>query len=155
VGVLQAPNGWGKTSLMEAIAGLMPLAAGTIRLGGRSMEGVPVWERVKDGLSFLQSRNNTFQNLTVEETFRLCGVNLVPEAMQGLLAKRVANLSGGERQRVVLACHQAKSAIVQLLDEPFSALDGVGLKYAEELMQVGPDRACLVTVPAVVLEGDL
>ena len=150
--VLQAPNGWGKTSLLEAIAGIIPVSQGTIRLAGSSIDGLPIWERVKRGLSFLQSRNNTFQSLTVEETFRVCGVNLVPEGIRMLLLKRVANLSGGERQRVLLGCHQSKTSVIQLYDEPFLALDGVGLDCVKEMIQPSVDRVCLVAVPAAVLE---
>jgi hypothetical protein len=53
---------------------------------------------------------------------------------------------------VLLACHQSKAAIVQLFDEPFLALDEVGLKYARDLVRASPDRACLIAVPAAIME---
>jgi len=133
--VLQAPNGWGKTTLLEAIAGVLPVFRGRIRLQGRAIERLPVWERVRLGLSVLQARDNTFPTLTVREVLRLAKVDRIPDNVRGLLSKQMSDLSGGERQKVMLASaigdRHFQSA---MLDEPFSALDPVSVRNLQFLV---------------------
>ena len=66
--VLQAPNGWGKTTFLEALAGTIPIRHGEVRIFERAVHRLPTWERVAAGLTVLQSRDNAFPNLTVEES---------------------------------------------------------------------------------------
>jgi branched-chain amino acid transport system ATP-binding protein len=120
--VLQAPNGWGKTTLIEAIAGLIPIHQGVIRFRGKPIERLPPWERIQMGLSFLQSRDNIFSNLTVAEAFRLCKVSKIHYNSERFKNRRVSLLSGGERQKVALDCAVSKGELL-ILDEPFSAID--------------------------------
>ena len=72
--VLQAPNGWGKTTFLEALAGIIPIRHGDVRIFGQEIQTLPTWERVEAGLTVLQSRDNAFPNLTVDETLDLAGV---------------------------------------------------------------------------------
>lgn len=58
--VLQALNGWGKTTLLEAIAGILPIKQGLIKFDGRSIQDLPPWERARLGMGFLQARNHAF-----------------------------------------------------------------------------------------------
>lgn len=44
---IAGPNGAGKSTLVRMIAGLMPAASGEIRLGGRSLNGIPLAERAR------------------------------------------------------------------------------------------------------------
>jgi ABC-type multidrug transport system ATPase subunit len=122
--VLQAPNGWGKTTLLEAIAGLVPSSKGSIELLGRPIESVTSWERRRLGLSLLRARDHTFPDLTVREALRLTGVRDVPGNLKHLLDRKCSDLSGGEKQRVALvSALNHKDLRVVLMDEPFSALD--------------------------------
>ncbi|MBO4630960.1 MAG: ATP-binding cassette domain-containing protein, partial [Lentisphaeria bacterium] len=45
VAVLQAPNGWGKSTLLEAIAGLLPLNGGKVLIRGEDVSNCPIWSR--------------------------------------------------------------------------------------------------------------
>jgi branched-chain amino acid transport system ATP-binding protein len=98
--LLEAPNGWGKTTLFEALAGLIPIDQGVINLYDQHIETVPSWDRVKKGVRFLQARENIFPGLTVKEMHRLTGnkesINSFPEIMH----KSGSDLSGGERQKL-------------------------------------------------------
>ena len=133
--LLQAPNGWGKTTLLEAIAGILPITRGVIQLQGRAVQNLPSWERVKLGLSMLQARDNVFPRLTVREALRLSHVMEIPESIKPFLAKRMSALSGGEKQKVTLACAMNRKAFtVGLLDEPFSALDQESVSDAKALV---------------------
>jgi ABC-type branched-subunit amino acid transport system ATPase component len=130
--VLQAPNGYGKSTLLEAIAGLLPIQHGTIKLNGKSVHQLPAWTRAKLGLSFLQSRDNTFPNLTVRDALKLARVNFIPDHLRHLLKKPMASLSGGEKQKVVTICAlNGHSFTVGILDEPLSALDANAVESIE------------------------
>ncbi len=130
--VLQAPNGWGKTTLLEAIAGVLPGFRGRIRLQGRAIEGLPVWERVRLGLSVLQARDNAFPTLTVREVLHLAKVASVPHNIKRLLARSMSELSGGEKQKVAIACClDGMPFTVGVLDEPLSALDPEAVNHVK------------------------
>jgi ABC-type multidrug transport system ATPase subunit len=127
VGLLEAPNGWGKTTLLEALAGLVPVARGSLRLNGIPIQSLPAWHRAQLHMSFLQSRSDLFPGLTVAEGLRLAGVSSVPSSVEPLMSKSMSALSGGERRRVAIACLGLGRAELALLDEPFSSLDEHGV----------------------------
>lgn len=158
VAVLFAANGYGKTSLLDGFAGLIP-CSGRVLLHGKPIHRLPVWERVKRGLRLLRARDNIFPNLRVSEMLRLSGVSDPPENVQPFLEKRVSALSGGERQRVVLACTLActdrRSAVLQMMDEPFGALDASGLETFLQLLSPTMNQAFLIAVPSNLLEKSL
>ena len=136
VAVLQAPNGWGKTTLLDAIAGLIPVQQGTIRLCGEPVDGYPAWQRAQRGLAVLQSRENFFPNLTTREALRLSSVDDHPENLQPFLKRRIADLSGGERQMVAITCSFPRGyARLWLLDEPFGMLDRSGIEQVKAAIE--------------------
>ena len=148
--VLQAPNGWGKTTLLEAIAGLVPTKDGSVNLRGCSIEKLPVWERSRRGISLLQARDHSFPGLTVREAIRVAGVRDYPQMLEPFLHRRVSDLSGGEKQRVALVCAQNSPGVrVLLLDEPFSALDAEALHQTQEQIEAClPNCAVLIALPS-------
>lgn len=155
VTVLQAPNGWGKTTLLEAMAGLIRILSGDLRFGGRSIASLAPWERARLGISFLPANSMLFPSLTVAEIIRFSGTRAVPDSIQHLLTRKIAHLSGGERQRVAIACLPWERTSVLLLDEPFSALDSAGLETLQELIDTHPHIACLVAMPSWRGEGEI
>jgi branched-chain amino acid transport system ATP-binding protein len=150
--VLQAPNGWGKTTLLEAIAGLIPIISGSIWLNGKPIDKLVTCDRVKLGMAFLQSRDNIFPDLTVREALQLSHVDEPPENIRIFSDQQMTSLSGGERQRILLAC-LSKSASLYLYDEPFLALDASGIESVWQLIQPQDDRTCLIVVPSTVMEA--
>jgi len=149
VAVLEAPNGWGKTTLLDALGGLAPIAGGTISLLGTDITRRPAWERRKLGLSVLQARDHIFPALTVREMLKLSGVPEVPDQLSHLANQCASALSGGEKQKTALACFLGSPPVqVALLDEPFSALDAEALmKTWERIRHLLPECAVLVAVP--------
>ena len=132
---LLGPSGAGKTTLLRAIAGLQPIGAGTIAVGGDRIEQLPAHRRGV-GLVFQQPR--LLPHLSVVENIafplRLHGVSRRERAararallddvgLAGLAERSVRGLSGGEQQRVALARALCAEPRVLLLDEPLSALD--------------------------------
>jgi branched-chain amino acid transport system ATP-binding protein len=136
VAVLFAANGYGKTSLLDAIAGLVT-CSGRVLLNGKPIHRLPAWERVKRGLCLLRARDNIFPNLKVSEMLRLSGVSDPPENVEPFLEKQVSALSGGERQRAVL----------QMMDEPFGALDAIGIDISLKLLTPQLNQAFLIALP--------
>ena len=131
------PSGSGKSTLLRAIAGLEPLAGGTIEAGGRSLAGVPTHRR---DLGLMFQDHALFPHLSVagnvgfgldmqrvdagergDRTAEL--LDLVGLASFG--ERSVGELSGGEAQRVALARALAPQPQLLMLDEPFGSLDRV------------------------------
>ncbi|RPF19631.1 ABC transporter ATP-binding protein [Myceligenerans xiligouense] len=132
---LLGPSGCGKSSLLRAVAGLEPLAGGTVTWDDADLAGVPVHRR-QFGLMFQDGQlfphrdvgRNVAYGLEAQHvpgparSERVAGLlDLV--GLTGYERRRVTTLSGGERQRVALARALAPSPRLLLLDEPLSALD--------------------------------
>ena len=132
---LLGPSGCGKTTLLRLIGGLEQPSAGTIRIGGADMRGVPPHRRP---VNMVFQQYSLFPHLTVAENV---GFGLryqqvprrqqAPRVAEALAQVRLQELerrypheiSGGERQRVALARALVLKPHVLLLDEPLGALD--------------------------------
>jgi ABC-type branched-subunit amino acid transport system ATPase component len=148
--ILEAPNGWGKTTLFDAITGLSPVTRGSIRLDGQPLAGLPAWERVHRGLLGLPANDSIFSSLSVEEILDLTG-SLSRDARVAGLGRRLAGaLSGGERQRLALATVQRPQvADVLILDEPFAALDVAGVEALVNSLLTRTGQATLILNPLI------
>jgi ABC-type glutathione transport system ATPase component len=104
------------------------------------------WERARLGLFVLQSRNNSFSNLTVRESLRLTGIGSCPTDLEPFFNRNVSDLSGGERQKLGLAGADGRKS-VGIYDEPFSALDSSTLASNGLKKCLLTCSAALVAVP--------
>jgi molybdopterin-binding protein len=125
-GVVIGPAGAGKTTLVEAIAGVVQLSSGLVRLRGVDVTRVAPERR---GVGIVYQHAYLFPHLTVRENVRYGAPAGIADEMAErfglhLVGDRdVRALSGGERQLVALARTLARQPDILLLDEPFSALD--------------------------------
>jgi thiamine transport system ATP-binding protein len=146
---LLGPSGCGKSSLLRAVAGLEPLAAGSAAFDGRDLAEVPVHRRgfgllFQDGQLFAHrdvARNVAYglETARVPRAERRARVRELLElvGLAGYERRAVSTLSGGERQRVALARALAPRPRLLLLDEPFSALDrGLRERLAVEVRAI-------------------
>lgn len=132
--ILQAPNGWGKSTLFEALAGLVPLIHGRVLVAGRDISSLPAWKRAESVLGFFSSGLQPLTDLSIAEFFRLRGVP--PDSTLSIPHSRtMGTLSGGQMRRVLLwAFLKTGNKSVALLDEPFSALDHRGISEFAALL---------------------
>jgi len=149
IGVL-GPNGAGKTTLMRAVLGLVPVARGAIRIGGRNVErGNPFIGYMPQTRSALASRRVLGRDfvamaadghrwgLPLADAATRADVERVLDLVggQALAARPLSELSGGERQRLLLAqCLLGKPRLL-LLDEPLISLDPHRQRIVVELVR--------------------
>lgn len=126
------PSGCGKTTLLNLIAGLLPVTSGAIRIGGEPASEANInigYMLQKDHLLEWRSiyRNLTL-GLEIQHKLDRTHLQIIDDLLKtyGLWEFRNAyprQLSGGMRQRAALIRTLALSPEILLLDEPFSALD--------------------------------
>ena len=131
---VMGPSGAGKTSLLEAIAGLRPGARGRIEVDGRvlldSAAGVSLPPE-RRGVGWVPQDAGLFPHLSALDNVRFgagrarARVDAAIDALgiRSLLDRMPSRLSGGERQRVALARALASAPRLLLLDEPLAGLD--------------------------------
>ena len=148
---LVGPSGCGKTTLLRALCGLCDVAAGELRLRGRTPEqwGLPAWRR---RVTYLAQRPALLVDGTVREElgrpfeYRTAGGKGLVEARatellgelglpEHVLSQQARTLSEGELQRVCLARVLLLEPEVLLLDEPTSALDPEAVAAAERALR--------------------
>jgi branched-chain amino acid transport system ATP-binding protein len=64
-------NGIGKSTLLKAIFGFLQPASGEVNLEGRSLIGVPTYERINKGIAYIPQQPGIFRWMTVEENLEL------------------------------------------------------------------------------------
>ena len=137
VGIV-GPNGAGKSTLIKAILGLTPIASGSIKIYGQTLN------EMRKRVAYVPQRANIDWNfpIIVKKTVLLgtyprLGILKRPKrkhkewameclqkvGMEEYAHRQIGELSGGEQQRVFVARALAQKADCYFLDEPFIGID--------------------------------
>jgi branched-chain amino acid transport system ATP-binding protein len=127
-------NGAGKTTMLRAIMGLVPVRAGSIVLDGAELTALPAHEVPRQGVAYVPQGRRLFAELTVRENLEigLMTRHTGEAALRHVLAlfpvlgerlrQRAGTLSGGEQQMLAMARALCIRPKVMLLDEPTEGL---------------------------------
>ena len=131
VGILRGPNGVGKTTLLRALAGLLPVDSGKIECSLEDIcysghaDGVKPTLTVQENLEFWA---NIFGSPSISEVTEKFLIS-------DLLNSKVGNLSAGQKRRVGLSRLGLTGRQVWLLDEPTVSLDETSVKIFENIIK--------------------
>ncbi|WP_394182973.1 urea ABC transporter ATP-binding subunit UrtE [Marinomonas posidonica] len=122
-------NGVGKTTLMKAIMGLLPIKSGEILLNQQALHKQSAERRAYAGIGYVPQGRDIFPMLTVEENLRI-GLPVkkkkaIPEkvfelfpVLKEMLHRRGGDLSGGQQQQLAIGRALVLEPKVLILDEP-------------------------------------
>jgi urea transport system ATP-binding protein len=144
--VVMGRNGVGKSTLLRAVMGLVPLRSGSIRFGDRELSGQDTSLRAHAGIGYVPQGREIFADLTVEENLQV-GVlgragtsGRIPEivfrlfpVLKTMLRRRGGDLSGGQQQQLAIGRALALEPKCVLLDEP---TEGIQPSIVHELGDV-------------------
>lgn len=128
-------NGVGKTTLLKAIMGLLPIKSGEITMEGETLNKQSAEKRAYSGIGYVPQGRDIFPMLTVEENLRI-GLPVrgkrtkdlpkdIPEkifelfpVLKDMLHRRGGDLSGGQQQQLAIGRALVLEPKVLILDEP-------------------------------------
>jgi branched-chain amino acid transport system ATP-binding protein len=146
VGIL-GHNGMGKTTLLRALVGQLPVTGGSLRFAGREIGREPSHRRARAGIGYVPQGRAIFPALTVYENLRMGYIPRGEESEEGtlndiraifprldrLLDRAGGALSGGEQQLLALARALCGRPKLLLLDEP---TEGIQPSIIDEISEI-------------------
>ena len=146
---LLGPSGWGKSTILNMLAGILPVTSGKIYFDDDDVTNMPPEKR---GIGLVFQNYALYPHMTVLQN--ICfplEVQKVPKAerleramdiaklvhVDTMMKRHPAELSGGQQQRVAIARALVKTPRLLLLDEPLSNLDArLRLEMREEIRRI-------------------
>ena len=145
--VLLGRNGVGKTTLLKALMGLVPVRQGHISFEGHTITNATPYERARAGIGYVPQGRDIFNRLTVEDNLRM-GLATQPASSdipQELFAlfpildqmrqRRGGDLSGGQQQQLAIARALAGKPKLLVLDEPTEGIQPSIIKDIGRVIQ--------------------
>jgi branched-chain amino acid transport system ATP-binding protein len=157
---LLGPNGAGKTACVEAIAGLLPKAAGHVLFDAKDISSLSASEIARRGLTLVPQWRELFPGFTVEETL-YAGANAargrspipierIYELFPRLAERRqqlAGSLSGGEQQMLAIGRALIGNPKLMLLDESSAGLAvGIVRSFIEVVKRIRAGGVAILLV---------
>ena len=127
-------NGVGKTTLVKAIMGLLPLRSGRVLFENRDITGLATEDRARAAIGYVPQGRMIFPRLTVRENLTVpltvrgrdaelpaLLFELFP-ILESMADRRGGDLSGGQQQQLALARALVLNPRLLILDEPFEGI---------------------------------
>jgi urea transport system ATP-binding protein len=155
VTVVLGRNGVGKTTLLKALMGLVPIKSGTIAFDGRAIQQAAPDRRARAGIGFVPQGREIFARLTVEENLRMglatrpAGTPIPPElfelfpVLRQMLHRRGGDLSGGQQQQLAIARALAAGPKLLVLDEPTEGIQPSIIKEIGRVIRMLAERGTM------------
>jgi len=152
VTVLLGRNGVGKTTLLKALMGLVPIKTGSIEFDGKPIQHATPYQRARAGIGFVPQGREIFGRLTVEENLRMglayksASEPVPPElfelfpVLRQMLRRRGGDLSGGQQQQLAIARALAARPKLLILDEPTEGIQPSIIKDIGRVIRMLADR---------------
>jgi len=143
-------NGAGKTTIMKAITGMLPLNDGDIEYTERSIKGRGPWDLVKEGLAMVPEGRGVFTRMTIFENLMMgahtrndkAGIAADVEKMFAIFPRLrerkdqlAGTMSGGEQQMLAIGRALMSRPKLLLLDEPSMGLSPIMVDKVFEVVQ--------------------
>ena len=145
--VLLGRNGVGKTTLLKALMGLVPVRQGHISFEGHTITNATPYERARAGIGYVPQGRDIFNRLTVEDNLRMGlatqpGSADIPQELFALFPileqmrqRRGGDLSGGQQQQLAIARALAGKPKLLVLDEPTEGIQPSIIKDIGRVIQ--------------------
>src|SRR6266571_8510682 len=140
-------NGVGKTTLLKAIMGLVPVTSGRVTFGGEDLTRAPSHRRVRAGIAYVPQGREIFPRLTVQENLMM-GLASRPRGtavparifelfpvLASMLGRRGGDLSGGQQQQLAIGRALAMGPSLLILDEPTEGIQPSIIKDIERVIR--------------------
>jgi len=153
VTVLLGRNGVGKTTLLKALMGLVPIRGGTIEFEGRPIQQATPFARARAGIGYVPQGREIFGRLTVEENLCMGLASRAPRekvppelfelfpVLAQMLRRRGGDLSGGQQQQLAIARALAARPRLLILDEPTEGIQPSIIKDIGRVIRTLADRS--------------
>jgi branched-chain amino acid transport system ATP-binding protein len=147
-------NGVGKTTLIHALAGHLPIRSGRVVLGNSEISRLPAYKRARAGIALAPQGRRLFGTLTVREHLQIAE-NILPKSSSGWNVARVLEvfprlrerfdslgqtLSGGEQSMLSIGRLLVANPQVGLLDEPSEGLSPILVQQVAEVLRTVRDE---------------
>ncbi|MFT3664823.1 urea ABC transporter ATP-binding subunit UrtE [Piscinibacter sp.] len=158
VSVVLGRNGVGKTTLLKALMGVVPVKTGSVRLDGQDITRDTPYQRARKGIGYVPQGREIFGRLTVEENLRMGlasrpGGTAIPAelfelfpVLKQMLQRRGGDLSGGQQQQLAIARALAAGPKLLVLDEPTEGIQPSIIKDIGRVIRMLADRGTMAIV---------
>ncbi|MGW0662486.1 urea ABC transporter ATP-binding subunit UrtE [Streptodolium elevatio] len=141
-------NGVGKTTLLNAVMGVLPTRGGTVVFDGHDITKLSTHQRVRLGMGYVPQGHESFAQLTVAENLRVTWEaggakdrGVIDEALdvfprlRPLLRRRAGFLSGGQQQQLAIARALVTRPRMLILDEPTEGIQPSIVAEIEDVIE--------------------